>query len=301
MNCPPTGPETQARDAVLFGPLGAMAAELCTRVCADAEGRQFPFLKKEVFSSLGLADVARIYWREMLFRVYVGAVAQLARHRRWQAGCVSSFAEPSNLLSFASNLRGLTESALDAWWTFRKVSGSLSRDRALIQAALAGRARQEVVAPELEDCLIHFLYGRKLSRSEGEVQPASHRALEPKDYRDGAGLPPEERDGFRALYDELCGICHPTAFSFTPTLRFREGGLSVGAAQDGPMILRLCEQYGSPIRTALSFGVTAPAVCLKLLNRFSLNPVASGFLERWCFDDVPLWRKAAAAMAETIH
>lgn len=281
--------------------MGAIAAELCACVCADAAGRRFRILERTEFNALAPAGKARVYWREILFRVYVGAATQLARHWRWQRGCVLSFAEPANLLSFASNLRGLVESAFDAWWTFRIVAGSISRDHGLIEAALAGRATTFLLAPELEDRLIHFVYGRKLGRDERSKVPSSHLALEPKDYRSGAGLPLDEREAFQALYDELCGLCHPTAFSLTPTLRFGDDSLGVGAPQDRLMILRLCERYSGPVGTALSFGLTSPAVCLKLLNSFSLAEVASASLERWSFEDIPIWRKAMAAMADMVH
>jgi hypothetical protein len=61
------------------------------------------------------------------------------------------------------------------------------------------------------ELLIHFVYARKLNKQDQGTVPASHQALDPKDYRNGLNLPDEHRERFRQLYDDLCGVCHPTA------------------------------------------------------------------------------------------
>jgi len=55
-----------------------------------------------------------------------------------------------------------------------------------------------------------------------------------------------------------------------------------------------CRKFESAIRLALNLSVATSAICLKVLNRFSLPEVKSIAIERWNFDDIPAWQKIAA-------
>ncbi len=285
-------------DTELFGTMGAVAAHLCDDLSSSSAGRQFEFMDMGEYQTIAdserLSEVNRIYWREMLFRMYWAAVLNLARHQRWQAGCVRAYKTPANLLSFAASLRGLVEGAEDAWYSLSPVPLSLGQNRSLIESALGGSMGDkafEIVG--LEDRLIHFIYGRKVSKPERDLVPESHIALDPKDYRNAVGLP--IRETFKQLYDELCGICHPTAFSLAFFWQ-REGGLvRLITPDDASHIWNLCDKYKEAINDALSISVTMSALCLKALNWFSLPEVRCAEVERWNFGDIPGWRKAEAA------
>jgi hypothetical protein len=108
----------------------------------------------------------------------------------------------------------LVEASLDAFYSLSPVPRLLAEKEIEIESALKGSMENDlVISSELEDRLIHFIYGRKVAKADSSMTPESHFALEPKEYRNAAGFPDAEREDFRKLYDDLCGICHPTALS----------------------------------------------------------------------------------------
>jgi hypothetical protein len=294
-------------DSLLFGTLGAVASHLCQDLSKGFTGKQFEFMDIGEFQVIAhegrMAAVNQIYWKELLYRVYWAAALNVMRHQRWQAACISAYAEPANLLAFAASLRGLMEGAQDAWYSLRGLPEWLARDRSYIDSALAGTMHDKrFIAPEMEDRLIHFLYGRKLGKTEKEMTPTSHLALDPKDYRKAIGLPDDEREMWTQLYDTLCGMCHPTAFSLISFWKDDDGRVEIVQPADGSYILALCQEYRAVIGTALSLSVTEPAMCLKALNWFSLPVTKCSDIEKWNFEDIPAWGKAqAAAKSGTVH
>jgi hypothetical protein len=285
-------------DAVLFGELGAVAAQLCDDLEKDFVGKRFEFMDIEEFRLIrNHKEKARIYWTEMLFRVFWAAALNLMRHKQWQSACVREATDPSNLLGFAAALRGMLESAQDAWYSLSPVVSSLAEHQIMIELAINGQVQKFVIAHELEDLLIHFIYGRKLDKKTKGTPPPSHVALEPKDYRNAIGLPDDERERFKALYDYLCGICHPTAYSLIHLWQQEPDGIiQITSGNDLKHIALLCNEYKSTLSLALSLSVTHSALCLKALNWFSLSETKCPAIDRWRFDDVPAWRKANAKL-----
>lgn len=293
--------------ALLFGSLGAVAAQMCQDLSTGFTGKQFEFMDVGKFQTIAhegrMAAVNQIYWKELLFRVYWAAALNIMRHQRWQAACIRAYGEPANLLAFAASLRGLLEGAQDAWYSLRGVPLWLARDRSYIDSALSGKMHSKhFIAPEMENRLIHYLYGRKLGKEERETTQMSHQALEPKDYRNAIGLPDDEREKWRQLYDELCGICHPTAFSLISFWNQDNGRVEIVQPADSSHILALCQKYRDVISTALSLSVTEPAMCFKTLNLFSQPEIKCPEIEKWNFDNIPVWRKTqAATVSGTVH
>ena len=145
---------------------------------------------------------------------------------------------------------------------------------------------------DVEDRLIHFVYARKIEKVEQGKVPASHRALEPKDYRNGLGLADAARDGFRLLYDDLCGLCHPTAVGLAPLWETApDGAVQVSALDDRAAIKAFYERHEDAIQFALSLSVTISALCLRTMNRFALPEVRCERVEQWDFGDIPAWKK----------
>jgi hypothetical protein len=280
--------------------MGAAAVHLCEDLSNCFSGKRFEFMELGEFQTLDPSQMGRIYWREILFRIYWAAALNLMRHQRWQAGCVRSFTAPANLLAFASSLRGLLEASQDAYYSLSPVPYLLAEHRTVINTALKGEQDEFSIARELEDRLIHFIYGRKVGKGEREMTPSSHIALDPKDYRNAVGLPDDKRDGFRELYDDLCGISHPTAFSMTFLWEEEHGAIQINGGQDDAFIRGLCHKYEETISFALSLSVTMSALCLKALNWFSLLEVRTPEVERWNFGDIPAWRKAQAAASRDV-
>ena len=149
-------------DTELFGALGAATAHLCEDLSNCFTNKRFEFMPHAEFEAIeSVPEVARVYWREMLFRVYWAAALNIQRHQRWQAGSVRAFSAPAHILVFAASLRGLLEASQDAWYSLRQAPTLLAENRQMIAAALSGKAGDNFgVAEELEDRLIHFISGR---------------------------------------------------------------------------------------------------------------------------------------------
>jgi len=286
-------------DEELFGPLGAAAKKLCNDLTKEAHRREYRFIPNDVFAQLGdPARMQQVYWQEMFLRAHWAATLNLLRHERWQDGCVSAYQEPANFFSFAANLRGLVEAALDAQYSLGAVPMTLAENYNSIQAALQGTLNRAVICSDVEDRLIHFVYARKLDKQEQDTAPASHRALEPRDYRNGLGLPDMERERFRQLYDDLCGVCHPTAVglgSLWDTLP--TGAVQLTPLDDRAAIKTFYEQHKEAIQFALSLSVTTSALCLWTMNRFTIPDARCEPIEKWDLSDIPAWKKITAKIA----
>jgi hypothetical protein len=253
----------------------------------------YEFLDNDAFASItDRRRMQQIYWQEILLRAHWAAMLNLLRHGRWQAGCVASFQPPANFFSFAASLRGLIEGALDAQYSLGAFPMSLADNYGTVQRALRGTLNGALLAPEVEDRLIHFVYARRLDKQEETRVPTSHRALDPRDYRNGLGLQDIHRDRFRELYDDLCGFCHPTAIGLTTFW----GTLDNGAVQlkpfdDRSAITRFYERHKEAIQFALSLSVTTSALCLRTMNHFDFSSVHCASVDSWDFADVPAWKK----------
>lgn len=285
-------------DAVLFGTLGAVTAEMLGEISDEFISKHYEFMEVGKFQALDQPSIMnRVYWREILFRVHWAASLNMMRHRRWQVGCVRAFTAPANLLSFAASLRGMVEAALDANYSLGPVLYVLADNRAEIEFAVQGKLQALFTCEDLESRLIHYVYARKINKEERALTPDSHLALEPKDYRNAEGLPESAREGFRRLYDELCGVCHPTAYSLALFWNQTESGdtttVCVTGGDDELRIRKLCQDHSEAISLAISISVTTSALCLRALNWFSLPEVRCPYIERWNFDDIPAWKKAA--------
>jgi len=295
--------ERHPLDATLFGTLGAVTAELVSTVLPDLVGKQYDFMDVGKFQQIGgPALMSQVYWREMLFRAHWAASLNLMRHQRWQIGCVEAFSPPANLLSFAASLRGLVEASLDANYSLGPVLYFLADNRAEIELAVQGKLQALSTCEDLENRLIHYVYAKKVHKEERGLAPDSHFALEPKDYRNAEGLPESARDGFRALYDELCGVCHPTAYSLALLWSQAESGdtttVRITGGDDELRIRNLCQVHSDAISLAMSISVTTSALCLKALNWFSLSEIQCPSINRWNFEDIPAWKKAAARLSK---
>lgn len=280
-------------DEELFGPLGTSARKLCNELTSSAEMREYRFVPNDVFAKItNVRRIQQIYWQEMFLRAHWAAMLNLLRHARWQSGCVAAYQGSGNFLSFSANLRGLIEAALDASYSLSRFPITIAENCANVQAALRCEFDGLVIATEMEDLLIHFIYARKLNSHDQLTVPTSHKALEPKDYRNRINLPAEHRERFIKVYDELCGLCHPTAIGlgeFWETLP--TGAIRITGVDDRAAIRRLSDEHRDSIHFALSLSVTTSALCLRTMNLFDFLEVRNNAVEHWNFDDIPGWQK----------
>lgn len=244
-----------------------------------------------------LADVGqrmRVYWFEILERAHCSAITALIRLERWLEA-MRGAAELENFLGFASCVRGLVESAADTRYALGDVPGGLAATFAYSYGAVHGKAISVALAPDLENDLIHFLYGRRLK--SGEEAPESHTAKRMKEYLNA--LQEESTGPLHDCYAELCNITHPAAHSVLYLLEKRaSGAICFRSDPDGAAIHDLCARSRSVITYAVSEALTYPLVILRILNRFALAELRTLEAEEISLEHVAVWNEIEHLLAK---
>lgn len=148
-----------------------------------------------------------------------------------------------------------------------------------------------VISTEIENELIHYIYGRKLSRSEARDFEDSHKAKQVRQYLDSI-----KSERLNGLYSELCQVSHPSLMSFTPfMMETPEQGLVLHNAQmDRDLNRALLERHRSTIHETTLFAL-GPALCsLKLVNLLSgsfLEALRTDARAFKSLDEYGLWGK----------
>lgn len=228
----------------------------------------------------------RVYWFEILERARCSAIAALLRLERWLAA-MSLTAESENFIAFAASFRGLLESAADTRFALGDVPKALAATFSYAHDAVWGKSRMMVLAPDLENDLIHFSHGRKLKKTESA--PESHAAKTMREYLDslqGASSGP-----LHVCYEELCNITHPAADSVLYLLEKRNNGsLAFAKRPDEQAISDLCTRGSTVVTFCVSESLIYPAVILRVINRFGLPELRTAAAEDVPLEHVPLWR-----------
>ena len=284
--------------AELFSEGGKQLIQVARQVWSTAGKPRFSFMPEPEYADLireNLAGGLRLYWLEILYRARLSSLIALLRVCRWVDG-VRQGHESKNLLAFAASFRGLLEVAADTWSSYRKICGSLTVNYSHIRRAIDGRAKAAFVAPDLEGELIHFMYARKLTKSE--PAPVEHRARTATDYLEllaqGAG------EIVKECYAELCNLTHPAAHSVLSFVQAHEAGnlLEFWPEADADRINDLCVRYGPATDDILMLSVNEPLVALKLLNSFGHRALITPVMDTIDLSDIPAWRSARKTLDE---
>jgi hypothetical protein len=235
-----------------------------------------------------LADLAarsQIYRYEIIERAHCASILALLRADRWVSAAVNA-AESNNFLAFAAAFRGLLESAADTRFALGEVPEALASTFKVARLAVRVRLSSIVLAPKLEQDLIHFSHGRKLRR--GEQAPESHIAKTMQEYlnalEDGPTGP--MHDG----YAELCNITHPAADSVLYLLEpATDGSIMFSPTADEEAILDLCERGKTVFTYAVSQSLLYPVMILKIVNRFELSGLNTPEADATTLVDTPEW------------
>ena len=284
------------RDHEVFGELGRALRCISRDAWETADAHKYGFLECHAFEELLYNDpktANMMYWGEILQRTHSVAMLNLRRHEMWQEACIAAFAGDGNYLAFGTALRGMLEADLDGYYSLRGVPVKLARDYETITAALKGQLKEFVTSSELEECLIHFSFARKVDKKKHERVPDSHHALDPWEYRKRIECPDVMTDGFRRLYDDLCALSHPTSIGlelFWTALPDGRYGLRK-ENEDRKHICDLLHQYKSVIDDIFMLTTNSAGVTLRLLNHFPF-PYAykSSGIGDWHNDRMDQWQ-----------
>lgn len=155
-------------------------------------------------------EMSLIYWSEIIQRYHICCASTILRLKKWYEAMLISY-ENNNYYGFCSSLRGLIESSADSFSTLGSVTYSVIENISHITLSISGNADKLIISTEVEDELIHYIYGRKLSKEEKNLFPKSHNSKHVRDYLDSL-----KSEALISLYSELCQVSHPSMMSNTP-------------------------------------------------------------------------------------
>lgn len=267
------------------------------RLVARHEGVRYSFFPDVEYRRLVLSDPVRargIYWYEILERAHLASVTSLFRAKRWIEGA-NTAAMDRNLLVTAAALRGLLEAAADTLDALLSVPHALAKNRPQIMNALYGKAESWLVAQDIEDTLIHFLYARRPEK--GEDVPASHRAKLASEYNKillKAQIPHVDQ-----LYSRLCGLTHPAGSSILFMLGLDEEGHSFSSDGETIALERLLDEYRSAIEQLPMLAINPGVLILAVLNYFDIHFLHTPELLNWNLNGIPEWTKCMRHLGDS--
>ncbi|MHB2050355.1 hypothetical protein [Pseudomonas sp. VEM90] len=246
-----------------FGKAGEIFPPIVQKLLGDSYGKKYQFISIDDFELLGELEANYVYWLEILNRSHWAATSNLIRYSKWYELCYDSSVTKPNYIAFCSGLRGLLECTADTYDALGGVPLTLAQALKYIEEALLRRpVLKRAVSEELEDCLIHFSYARKLNKLESA--PKSHEAKTASHYisqLDGADLP------FKDLYSELCQVVHPAHQSTSWLVGREDECYTIRESEDLVFILDLCERYKKCIEHMQMWSVNASLFIFKVLNK----------------------------------
>lgn len=273
-------------DATIFGRAGSVYSRITHELVPGFEGRTYSFMDEGTLRTLPPREMQRVYWFEILYRAHWAAASAIIRHDRWYRACVDSASNASNFLGFSAALRGLVEASADACKSLKSISRALVEAGPHIQKALARRSNGTVVTgKEMEDELIHFLYARKVEKSEDA--PESHRAWHMRDY-----LNDVDHDGtISTLYSELCQIAHPAAYSIHWAVISDPNNVRLSTTRDAELIADVCTRHAPALEATLMYGINPSLLILAVLNWFGISELSEPTVERFDLQSIPEFSK----------
>jgi hypothetical protein len=260
---------------------------LLRRLISQLERFSYQYVPLPEYEQLAgdISETMRVYWFEILERAHCDSMLALLRLERWLEAMRLS-AEAPNFLGFAASFRGLLESTADVRHALGDVPGGLAAAFPHAYEAVHGQARTLVLAPDLENDLIHFSHARKLEKDERA--PEAHAAKHMKAYL--TSLQGASSGPLHDTYAELCNITHPAADSVLYLLTKRPDRRIVFAeAADEEQVQELLSRVGSVVTFCVSQSITYPAVILRIVNRFDLPAFRTPAVDEVSFELVPLW------------
>ena len=277
----------------------AAYSKLLDRVVPTFGAHIYRFLSRELYNEILKTDLPKancIYWSEILYRAHAAASTSLIRSHRWLRA-MSDHSGNDNLLGFAAAFRGFVESATDTKASLFNVPATLAHYSASITLCLQNRFTGLLLNGELEDQLIHFLYGRRLIK--GEPAPPSHRAKTSSDYL--ALFEEQTEDSLRACYGVLCELTHPAALSVLSYIDVSEDQCTfrLSPNNDKALIADLLKTYDKVLARLTPLGILPPLFILRIID-------TKGWLELECpgvrdidFDAIPAWQEISATLADS--
>lgn len=212
-----------------------------------------------------------VYWSEMLQRYHFSCATSLLRLKKWFELLELSH-EAENYYGFCTALRGLIEACSDSFFLFGKVTFTFSDNFKRIKEAINGKSRLVMLSSEVEDELIHYMYARKLSKTEIKDKPDSHRAKFVFKYLENM-----KSEKMNKLYSELCQVSHPSMMSFSPfVLSVDEHNIMLHSEYiDGKLNKSILERFADTIYHSAMLAVIPALTGLRIINTLESDLLSS--------------------------
>lgn len=276
----------------LFGPFAKVVGPVVTAVLARSANDKHVFLNfKKVQEGFESRDISKLEYNKLvvldfLQGCHLGSHLILLRSKKWiQASYLSYCA--SDLLSWANNTRALIESTADFFSDFYNLSVSVADAKDTMLSFLNGRDDVFVNLGELEKPLEHFFHARKLSKTEREELPDSHRAKQTWEYV--KDLERHNMPGLYDLYSELSEISHPSKHSlWNMTILEETAEWKINITGEGDAIREIVDRHSDIFRRFLYYSFLPSLVMLRILVKFKLFSKHPE-LRRFDFSPYPQW------------
>lgn len=225
----------------------------------------YTFISIEEFNKLPIIELKYVYWFETIQRFHICGLTTLLRLKKWYEAIESAY-KSQNYYSFCASLRGGVEACADSWYTLNVCVTTIAENFSNIKLALDRDPNSEnkiFISTEIENMLIHYTYGRKLTKDEKSRCKPSHNAETVKTYLNSL-----KDEKIIKLYSELCQITHPSAYSLSPFfLEISDGEQFVHSTViDKLLIDNILTEYIDEIINTLTIAL-GPAFCsLKIIN-----------------------------------
>lgn len=249
------------KQEIQISPLYNVILELEPKICGVA----YNYTDHEDFLKIdSIEEMQLVYWSEIIQRMHVCAATSIKRVKKW-FDAVSNAYDAENYYGFCATLRGLVEACADTFYTTSKIIEPICENFSAVEIALNGHAKKVIFAEQIENELIHYVFARKLTRSEKDQVANDHEAKHVRTYLD-AIKDQEVLD----LYAELCQVSHPSNTSLLPFLLSTDEHSLIFHQEQVDKLLNdnVLKRHKKAILSASMMAVL-PAMCiLKLINEF---------------------------------
>jgi hypothetical protein len=270
---------------------------LLEEAAAGLSGVVYKYTTEDEFTKItSIPELQLVYWSEMVQRLHACACTSILRMKKWCEAANLSYLV-HNYFGLCASLRGLIEACADTFFCHGNVLFVFATNFQTITTALRAEASKIYLAEGVEQALMHYVFGRKLSTQEKSTSEALHNARHVQEYLESIGNP-----AVTELYSDLCQVSHPSMMSLVPFLtQTVEHGLVFHTHNiDDELNKKLLRQHRAGLEKALTFGMTSSLCALGLINEFDAVIVetlqcrdnkALRELER-----IPLWARLKSAM-----
>lgn len=250
----------------------------------------YGFIDEKIFSSILSADVSKgmkIYWFEILQRVYIASIIGLFRQNSWIKGIINAI-DNNNYMQFASTFRGFIESSSDINDSLFHVPLNLSELSYNINKALKGNLNELFLSTELETNLIHFTHARKPKKKE--QLPDYMEAKTARSYLSSYNNC-EHQKLLHDCYSELCEITHPASLSVFSYMDEDSYMLKFNINKDKENIDKFFSKYKPIFEYIFELSINLLIINLKTLNLFKLESFYTPSIESINLDKIPIVNK----------